>query len=843
MVTATMAASSARAQGLTSQPASAAAGVTSGPQQALDEYLGLLRGNNTPEARRIGAARLLELGTPAAVAMLDEVLRASPPDSAAQIAVCSAIADTAAPPPVLIEPLLALLGDQRPGIADAVGRAVRRFETSVVVERLRPVAQDPDIRRSRRLAAIRALGALGVEKTGIAVLAGLLEAEDRTVRQTALAAFCEATGLDPNSSAAEAQAWWRKAAEGSYEHWLRSLVEARIQQANRLRGERTDLGRRLGAAYRDDYLATPDSDRPRVLGGFLNSDLPSVRILGLDLVNDLITDRKDVDPDARTRIGELTTDKDVRVRLRAARLVGDLRIASASVRLLEAMASEHDDEARAAQANALGRLDDPAVIPALVDRLADKSFTVVGEAATALGMLLRRGQRNGAEVTDVDRALLQCYESLPPDEIDLRERFLNALANIAAPAFRATLEREMREGSNPRIRRAAITGLGGYEDTAAAEAIRPLIRAGETVIRLAAVEALGKCGATEEDLVTLAPLLSQDREPDASVRQQAWDSYLAVVQRLPVERHLHISDEFDRPNDVASQRRRLELLRVLRVDGTRFEALAREQKVSVLERMADAQWELGEFSAASASFEQAMGLLTNPDADRFASLARRSFDALLRGREDGAALKRLRELFDGQQVNGELSDAEPMAETLRRMIQSRIDAVTDAAGYANAAGLIAAASAVSDVFGAAFADELSRFLAALDERRDQDVDKLLSALESEPDAEARLIPYGRQAVLPRLYERLSRPLPTSAPDRDAEQRLVRIARKLAPTWEGFEATDAPEKRLASLASLKSMIDAGLSDKSPTSMPGEGAAWRSGARSIGESPAVATREDE
>lgn len=785
-------------------PTTSAAAEPAATTQRMDENILLIRGNNTPEARKLGATRLLEIGGDEAVARLMSVLAGDPPDLAAQLAVCGAIADFERPPAALVEALLAMLGDTRPGVIEAVTRAIRRFDSTVVVGRLRPIAEDAAYARPRRMAAIRALGVLSDDIQAIGVLAGLLEDTDRAIRHAALAAFNEATGAGMSDPEA-ALNWWRRASSLTQEKFLKALIESRAQQVQRIRNDRSELTRRLVVASREAYLNTAEPNRPRFLQSLLADDVAALRLLGLDLVNDMITDRREINPETKARIVELTTDPDSKVCLRAARIVGDLRLSNAVTKLMEASSRELDDDVRAAQVSALGRLDDLSALPALIERLNDDAPAVVGEAAISVGTLLRRGQQLPPDSDQMISRIRDRYARLGPPDNDLREKFLTAMAAIGAREFRSIFEREMTEGRTPRIRRAAIAGLAGYEDAAAAGLIRPLTFSPDAEIRLAAIDALGKCGSTEDDLATLQGHLHVDREPDAAIRQHAWDSYLSVAQRLPAETRIRISDQFDRPDDKTAQRRRIELLRALRTDAARFEELPREDRIDVFERIADAQLELGEYTAASASLEQAMGLVADMQSNQYAHLANGSIAALLKGREDAAALKRVGEFFDGQQVNGELTDPLPIAETIRREVAARIAAAKDATGFAEARNLLEMSSDFARKAGEPFANDLAAMREELAAKRNADVSRLLDAIATDPEAESKLFQLGRQAVLPQVYLRLTRQTDATASP-EVEARLLRLAKRLAPNWQGYEPNGNEEQRRGAMESLRETIE-------------------------------------
>lgn len=788
------------------------------PSAELDQSFNLLTANNTPDARKLGARLLLESGDEAALGKLVGVLSANPPDLAAQLAVCAAIAEVEKPSPQIVEPLISLLGNPRPDTLEGVTRAIRKFDSSIVVAKLRPIAIEPANPRPKRIGAIRALGALGEDVQALGVLAALLEDPNPAVRHAALMAFGEATGVSA-TDAAEALTWWRRTSSKTGEGWYRAIIESRAQQVSRLIRERTDLVRRLVSAYRDAYLATSESDRPRLIQSLLADELASVRILGLDLINDLITDRKEVSPEARARIAELTIDADARLRLKATRIVGDLRLSSASTQLIEAMQREIDDEVRAAQATTLGRLDDLAAQAPLMDRLDDDSPVVVGEAAGALGVLLRRGGNRDPLTTQAAIDKLQVrYGKLGPQDDELRERFIQAMANIGAASFRKVLESEIADNRSVRVRSAAISSLATCEDAGAADAIRPLTQASSPDIRMAAVSALGICGSDERDLEALRGRLDNDRESDAAIRMEAWESYLLIARRLPAETQIRISDRMDLPDDPSSQRHRLDLLKALRTDEAQFDALAQNLKIDVLERMADAQVELKEFTSASASLEQAMRLLGGKQKERYAALALRSLSALFQGREDAAAVARLGELFDGQQINGELEDTRGAADGIIAELKARLASASDGASYEAALGLINLLGGFAHKAGDTFARELQSIRDALWAKRDRSVDDLLAVIARDPEAEAKLFHLGKQAVLPRIYDRLVRANPDDEAATDVEVRLVQLAKRFVPSWPGVEDGGTAGDREQALNRLKEAIETQTTAPRPIENP-------------------------
>ncbi len=784
-------------------------GASSGPisgGHTLDEISALITGNNTPEARQFGAAQLLAAGRKDAIQRLAAILSADPPDLAAQTAVCAAIADVNQPPIELMEPLLNMLGDPRAGLADALPKAIRRFDSRIVVGRIGQIAADPSQTQSRRLVAIQSLGTLGNDFSAMDLLARFLEDKDRAIQRAALSAFTQATGVS-GLDAAAAAAWWKRTAALSRLDRLEAINASRFEQVQSLQDEKAELTRRLVAAYREAYLGSNEANRAKYLQGFLGDRLATVRLLGLELINTLITDRQEISQETKAKVSELVADADTRVRLRAAKMVGDLRLAGGLTMLLEALSREADGEVRAAQVNALGRLDDVSVVPVLTDRLDDEVSAVVGEAAAALGHLAR-SDRNGPALRDkISRSLVERLGSVAADDIDLRVRFLLAMTGIGGEMFRPFFLTEMGPDRPLRVRRAAVSCLASYADQQAANSIRPLLSSAEAELRLSAVEAMATCGRSREDLSLLAGHLEAGREPDSTIRARAWESYLAIAAQLPPDDRIRISDEFNKPGDKASQRQRMEILRALRTDPIAFEQLTREGRIDVLERMADAQLTQPDYAAAAASLEQALPMIGEQDAQRYATFAARLIAALLQGRQDAAAIERVGELTDGQQINGELPNPEELGVVFRKEIESRIAAASEAATFSDALSLIAQASQFSGEFGKPFADDLDRLKAEALAKRDREIARLVDALGGDAAAETNLLNHGRAAVLPRLLAELESEIASASPNHEREAIMLRLVKRLAPEWEGYEPDAGRDQKISALARLRASWEA------------------------------------
>lgn len=810
---------------VSSAPAAALPSLASSPQE-INDLFSLLTGNNTPQARRLGARKLLDIDSPQVNARLIGVLRADPPDLAAQIALCQAIAESEQHTPDFIDPLVELLDSEQTDVREAVIDALRRFDDDAVMARLRPMAIDARLPEETRLAVISALGSLGEHPEAVSTLLALAQNNYGLIQAAALEALNPVSNIE-FADAAEAAAWWAKRQSMTPLEWTREVSDKRATRIRRLRREKSLLTARLTTAYREAFNRLPEIDRPQKLLSYLGDALPEIRDLGLDLVNAMITDRKDVGLEIKNRLLEMIADPEPTIRRKVAPIIGDLRLTAAVDQLLEALNVESDYRVRAAVVMAIGRLDGRQAVPVLLDRLQHDVPPVVAEAAPALANLARAVEQEAPEIrSQIAQAILDRHAQIPMGDDVLRLRLLEAMARLGAEAFRTVFKAELSADRPLSIRRGAIAGLSGYGDLSAADDIVPLTTALEPEIRLAAVAALGKCGRRESDLQVLAPRVDGSSESDQAVRQRAWEAYVEITQRLPPLDHLRIAQAFAGINGRQGDLRRLELLTALRDSEQRFAQLKlpeADRRIELLDAVAGVCVRLGDYAAAAASLNQAMELIGNPEDLRYRAMAVRSIVVLLSASETKTAVDRIRTLTDGETSDGELLDTAPLAAAVLEHVKARVDSMSDSASHAGSTRMIDALLEVKDALDGDFADRLSELRKAAHSKRAQIVDGLLEALGSDPQAETKLLGFRPAIVLPRLQARLVAGTTSSAPKQPGEERLVQLAKRLVPDWPGYAIGCPVEERAAAVAALKSYFEttpssAPAAESTPASSP-------------------------
>ncbi|MFQ5424303.1 MAG: HEAT repeat domain-containing protein [Phycisphaerae bacterium] len=775
-----------------------------GPQAAsaaeLDGFLSFITGNNEPNVRRVGATHLLENGSVEAVARLVDVLT-NGKDLAAKLAVSDAVAEFRHPPVSLVAPLITALNDDTPELVSAALSALRGFDNGTVIEQLEAAALDTKSDMSRRTVAIRAMGELGGEIRAIAALTRIAGGGDATLRDAALAALRQATG-EAFADAAAVAAWWENTKATSETDWLRQRNHRLYRRIGELDAVSGRLGTRLVDALRELHVRMPEAERPKLLLGFLRDPLAAVRGLGLDLINVRITDRKEVGAEIKAQLGKMIADPDVVVRGRVANVVGDLRLKKSGEvdTLLAALGQEQDPGVRQAQLKALAQLDDARAIPAAITHLNDPEPTVVAEAARALGALARPDHAPAESIAATAAALSKSFAEPAVREDSVREAFLTAMGQIGSAQFRDTFRAELAEDRSISIRQAAVRGLALIGDEAAAKDLCGLLTSREPRVRLAAADALGKCGRSEGELTKLAERLDASGEPDGSVRERAWSSYKAIAQRFPVDQHVTASDRFAGSADVTAQHRCLELLKEAE---PKFGQLPEDRRSEAFERMARAHLALDEFKAAAGRFDQAAKLVPDRASERFGVLASQSVAALLRGGDDAEAIGRIKTI-----VGNSAAPVIPHGALLGKAVLDAVSARVDTSPE-SALTVMAAASPFAGRLGPTFGTQLEALRRRAEDRhtvmRDAEIDRLLKALATDPKAGTRLTALGRDAVLPRLHAALAARPTTTAPADPAETALIALGTQLATEWKGYAPGCPPAERIAALAALEALF--------------------------------------
>lgn len=517
-----------------SAPASAP---TPTPQERLNDLVALIEGPTAPEVRRAVTRELLLQRWPQTPPRLAAVLAGS--NMTARIAIATAL--TELPQflePVYIDSLMAMLGDGEADVRAAAASALAAYRDGGVVDRLRQKVRDRDQPQLARLGAIAALGRM-TRREAIEGLSEALSDPDAAIAAAALAAFEQATAIDFGGDPAAARRWWDETGGVPLETWQSLQIERLAQRARDLQARLEATEARLNKGLEAGFLRATDAERIALLTTYLADSMPTIRLLGLRLVQLHLAEGKAVDTlptELALRIRELTKSTDPRERAAAVRAVAALRDPADAAPFLAMLANTQNRAVRLALINGLGYVGDGAATRALLDVLAAADDEVATEVVAALGRLAERNAIDPATRPAVVATLRKVFERATPARVALRERVLWAMGNVPDPSFGAAFAAALGAAEAVAVRQAAARGIAALNDPQLAEALAAATSDPDPGVRKTAVETLARLGSTERDLQALWARVSSPPETDEAIRQAAWRGVLALVpRRSPVE--------------------------------------------------------------------------------------------------------------------------------------------------------------------------------------------------------------------------------------------------------------------------------------------------------------------
>jgi HEAT repeat protein len=456
-------------------------------------------------------------------------------------------------------------------------------------------------------------------KEGVRALCDVLESKNN---ETAKLAVCQAISqaqstpgefiaplmvlLDDKESAL------REAAAAALAGYHDPVVTARLKEQ-----EQQLLEKRFVATCKQLYgLLATDADRAACLQRWLKSTLALERVTALELIHDKMSTGTRPAPEVLQQIRQMLNDRDERVRQRLVIILRDLRQPEDAARVEALLANERAPEVREEIYRALGYLGDPLAIPTCVTGLSEPSEPVAAQAAGALGRLAACGSSDPPPGTTMAVAALVQRANQPMENAVLREQVIEAMAQIADPAFLPALR--IHAGANekvPAIRQAALRGIsqiGGPEDVDIV--IDRLINDPDPGVQVFAAEALGKLGNRPEHLELLRERLDPKVEPSAAVQARAWESYRLLFLKVlsPAERDAVLGTWA--ATDPVSVGRRTDLLADLEKQASAANTDP-QRLVRIRELLGDAYLSAGRAADSAQAYARAMEVLAPGDLE------------------------------------------------------------------------------------------------------------------------------------------------------------------------------------------------------------------------------------
>lgn len=495
-----------------------------------------------PWMRQEYARRLTERRDPLSDALAVRLL-ANSGRPRAQEAIARALGVTGRNEARWVDPLFALLDDNRDLAAAAAAALDVHRDNQAVLARARQLAADVDQPEVVRVSALRILGGRGEHTAARTLVEVYTQAPPGAVRDAASAALHR---LSPQADPrfADWTGWWREHAPLEAGEWAVRVAAWRAQaaaQAER-RGDEllAEVAGLLAAAYRN----LPADRQAGALLTYLRSGAEQVRAEATRLVQESFTGGEVIPPAVRDQLRLMVGDSSVTVRLRVARTLFLINDADALVPLLTQLGQERNTAVKAEVARALGPIRDLRAAPALVALLADESPLVVEAAAQSLGprQLGPVIRREGAGLArETAQRLVESLRRHARSQVTVRRALVEALAPVAdAPMVNVFIEL-LAPDEPEQIRRAALTALGEIGDVRAADTIALALADREAVVRREAASALGKTRsvAHAQQLFTMF-----QGETDADVRAVAWEALLKLLPLAPLEQLTQWPDRF-----------------------------------------------------------------------------------------------------------------------------------------------------------------------------------------------------------------------------------------------------------------------------------------------------------
>jgi len=575
-----------------------AALLTSQQQRELDRILHVINSEqNDAQTRRFGAESLLKSELPtrieSTVTLLSNSVAPGTP-----MAVCEAIAAIARRQPELVDerlvqPLLDLLGNQDAKPSAAAATALAEFRDHDVAATLGAIASDQQKPIETRLAAIDALALNIVSPSAVSQLIVLTTATDQRIVERVLEALRPASRLDFGNDVEAWRNWWRQKSALSEERWLRDRLELGIERFDALREKYRALqtstearqrlvAQRFNALLRTIYRLTPQqAQKEAKLAQWLSDPVAEYRLCALGLIREQITEGNAPAPPIREAVKNAFTDASARVRIDALEIIGNLKDPNDTAAVLKLLPGERDATVRETILRVLGRLENPAALPALVEELADPTTApaCVRQAAQSLGAIGAQGRVEPERIAPAVEPLKKRFESAPDGDLRLKEALLAAMASIGDPAFTSDFVDNLSVDA-PELVLAAIRGIKTVGARDHLDRLIAHLTHVDPRVRQRSAEAVGVLG-DQAALDALFNRLSPNVESNEGVRDAAWDGFRAILARSPADVRLQWANRLSELHD-----RQVALLNEL-IDAWTADGSAAPELVQARERLVD----------------------------------------------------------------------------------------------------------------------------------------------------------------------------------------------------------------------------------------------------------------
>ncbi len=518
-------------------------------RQLLTCRQGLVDPLARPEGRRLWARNLLSYHTEPADELVVELLSfADNPD--VPRALCTVLADRAEVAvddlvPSFLAPLIELLGAEAEDIRALAAQVLADCPQENATSLLAALAAAVDAPLPKRLAAIDALALNRHRREVVGPLISLLDADNPAITDKIVSVLEPLTPVSFGRSKEPWRSWWRVKSRMTEAAWLSDQFLIHRDRSRRIADEfqafrgdarlqQEKLTTRMRSFLRELYRQSGEQKAAKLVE-WLGDPLTAVKLAALSIIKARMADEGSrPEGELLTAMLTLLDQASPEAQIATLEIVRRLKEPAVAAAVLARVELEQDRKVRQALLRALGQLDDPAVMPALVREIAspDSSTACVRAAAIALSAVAARTDlaERGQAAAD---ALRQRYEATPTGETTLRRDLLTAMAGVADPSFEEIFLQAI-DSDDPAILRWAVRGLRAIENRAKLPRIRTLTEHADAMVRLEAIEALGRLGGEQADLERLLTRLSQANEPSERARTAAWQGFVQFFAARPL---------------------------------------------------------------------------------------------------------------------------------------------------------------------------------------------------------------------------------------------------------------------------------------------------------------------
>jgi len=542
-----------------------------GAEKELQQTASILLDRDSTVALRDQAAqRLVSRGTQAADAILIGALN-NPANREARLSVARALASASSPKPrsEFVAPLAQLLGDD-PELSAAAARALAGYRDVDGDLARRQLTQFAGNRRQTlrsRTAAIRAMGRLVDKRTAEALMNLLRGDENPLIRDAAVDALTEMTGLPFARDRQRWISWWEEARGRDEAKWATDLLNRNSDRAAKLEGRISAARKELVELLGDEYQRAPQTEQVKRVQARLLSESEDVRWAAVAVLYKEIREKAGINtpPEVLAALRGMIGDSAADVRAEAARALAEANDDDAIDALLVQLAQEKEPDVQAAILKALGPMHDVRAVDPLLKGLDSEYFAVAKAAAESIRSLaggLREPQNKTRFDQIAQKLLSRLRDATDSSAEGLRASIVESLAALGPPSALRTFQTLCLSGrEQAQVRRYAVRGIAMIGLPESANIAVEVLRDPDRGVRLEALDALSKL-ARFENAEAIGRLLSTSVESDTSVREKAWEVLSALFERAsPGELNLWAA-RF-RGDTETDRKRRLRIYQVL----------------------------------------------------------------------------------------------------------------------------------------------------------------------------------------------------------------------------------------------------------------------------------------